>query len=276
MRSARFGLLSCVLLLNLPVWGQQASQQNPMLPTLLVPKPPDDPQALDVLGRALNAAGGASAVSAIKDYTASGTVTYHWGGKDVEGTVTLSGRGSDQFRMDSSLPTGTRSWAASRGNASEKAEDGTISQVRGFSLLSPSCLIFPYLQLAITLNQKAPFTASHLGLVEVDGHSAHDIRVRTVIYDGPSQKSWASEIGALDFFVDASTFQVLMTRDMARPSRNSAGGPPHEIRFGDYRAMNGVLIPYTISESIASQQTWVIHLDKMAFNTGLVDSNFQF
>src|SRR5258708_7892983 len=111
MRLLRFGLLFSFLLVTISV----SAQQTAPLPTLLVPKPPDDAQALDVLGRALNAAGGATALGTIADYTASGAVTYHWGGKDVEGTVTLSGRGLDQFRMDSNLPTGLRSWAASRG-----------------------------------------------------------------------------------------------------------------------------------------------------------------
>src|ERR1700730_2739153 len=99
MCSERFGALLFVVLLTIPVWAQQTSQQTGRQSTLEASTPTRDVQAIDVVQRALNAAGGVTVLGAITDYTASGTVTYHWAGRDVEGSVSLNGRGLHQFRM---------------------------------------------------------------------------------------------------------------------------------------------------------------------------------
>jgi len=226
-----------------------------------------DPQAVAVLQQCLNLAGGVSSVIAVADYTATGTVTYHWAGQDVAGNVTLRGRGLDQFRVDASLPTGVRSWAASRGVSSERAEDGSVSRSRGFATLNPSSFVVPYLLLAAAL--KSPnYNLSFKGAVEVDGHSAYDVQVGTVMLS-------PNGIDVTDFFIDSTTSQVLVMRDMARPPTNSLEGPSHEIRFSDYRTVNGVAVPFSIKEAVGGQETWVIQLNSVTFNPGLSDSTFQ-
>jgi hypothetical protein len=89
MRSARIGLLNCPQLAVIHVCAQQTQQVTSSTPTL------QDPQAVSVLNQVLDAAGGVTALSAIVDYTGTGAVIYHWGAKDVQGTVTVSGRGSE-------------------------------------------------------------------------------------------------------------------------------------------------------------------------------------
>ncbi len=233
-----------------------------------------DAQAVSVLGRALTAAGGVSAVGAITNYTATGTITYHWAGQDVTGSVTVSGRSLDQFRMDASLPTGVRSWAASRGVTSQRAEDGSVSRTPGFATLNPSSFALPYLLLAAAL--KSPnCSLLFRGEVGVDGHSAYDIQVRTDLPAGSDPRSSSTGIDITDYFIDSSTLQVLMMRNMARPPRNSLDGPVHEIRFSDYRAANGVAVPISIKEAVGGQETWVMHLSNVTLNPGLSASTFQ-
>jgi hypothetical protein len=45
--------------------------------------------------------------------------------------------------------------------------------------------------------------------------------------------------------------------------------------FSDYRAINGILVPFSITERVAGQTTWTIQLSQIAFNTGLGDTDFQ-
>src|SRR5206468_2285406 len=65
--------------------------------------PQRDPQALSILQKAIAAAGGLQATQQIKDFKASGSLTYDINGQKTSGSVELRGRGLEQFRMDSTL-----------------------------------------------------------------------------------------------------------------------------------------------------------------------------
>src|SRR5258708_3969672 len=113
MHSARFGVLVSILLLNVPVWARQA--QTPTTPspdqTATTPTPAlKDPQAVSVVTQALAAAGGIPAITAITDYTATGNASYFLdAARSTQATVTVRGKGLGQFRIDTNLPSGTRS-----------------------------------------------------------------------------------------------------------------------------------------------------------------------
>jgi hypothetical protein len=249
---------TCVAILT-PVSAQQA---NPAAVSL------KDAEAVAILGKALDAAGGQSAFTS--GYTASGTITHRWGEKDEEGPVTLNGRATGDFRMDESLPSGLRSWASVRGKAQTKVQDGTVAEILGSSVLSPSGLANPYFLLAQAFMGKF-YAVSYKGQTTVDGKLAYDIQIARALIQSDG-KFEDVEIGALDVFIDASSFQILMTRDQDRPSRNSLDGPAHELRFSDYRTVNNTLVPYSIIESIGNQETWRIQVSNFEFNTSLSDS----
>jgi hypothetical protein len=251
-----------------------SSARIPQTPATTTSAPQRDPQAVAILQQSLNVAGGISTIGLVTDYTASGAITYHRAGQDVAGNVTIRGRGLDQFRIDASMPAGVNSWVASHGKAFEKAEDGTVSQVLGLSFISPSSLILPYIQLVQALKDRT-FSIEFRGPTTIDGNSAYDIQVRRgfALPDGTIR---TTEIGALDVFIDAASSHIIMTRDEARPPRNSAEGPPHEMRFADYRSINNLLVPFAVSESIGGQGTWQIQLNNFSFNSGLTDSSFAF
>jgi hypothetical protein len=77
------------------------------------------------------------------------------------------------------------------------------------------------------------------------------------------------EYRTIDFFIDASTFQVVMSQDVLPK------GIPHQIRYSDFRTVNGLLVPFSISEEIAGQQDCLIQLSQVALNTGLADALFE-
>src|SRR5579864_4916384 len=64
------------------------------------PSAQKDPQAITILSQAIAALGGAAAISAIKDYSGTGTMIFHQSqAQQVNGTVTISGLGLSEFRM---------------------------------------------------------------------------------------------------------------------------------------------------------------------------------
>jgi hypothetical protein len=128
----------------------------------------------------------------------------------------------------------------------------------------PGGLALPYQQLAVALNSPQ-FKISKRGIVQVNGRAVYDIQVQRVV---PVLAGPVSEFRIKDFFIDVSTSQVVMTRDLV--PKHSV----HDIRYADYRPTNGVLFPFSIREEVAGQKTWEIQLNSATFNAGLQDSAF--
>jgi hypothetical protein len=234
-----------------------------------------DTQAVSVLNQALGAAGGATAHRAVNDYTASGTITYH-DNPDVQGTVKITAQNSIAIRLDATLPTGVRSWAVHDGVATTKHQDGKLSVAANQpnvpssdafpyqTPLFPSSIAFPYHQLTVALANPS-FSISYRGIAQVDGHSVHDIDVQLGSAGGSDPMS---EYHSREFFIDTTTFQIVMTQDLV--PKNVV----HKIHYSNYSAVSGVLVPFTLAEDLGGQPIWSIQLSQMTFNSGLQDSAF--
>jgi hypothetical protein len=220
---------------------------------------------MSVINQALIAAGGAAAIGAIADYTAAGIITYHVP-SDTQGTVTLRGLGSGEFRMDASLASGVRS-EVDNGNAIFKDETG-LTKAYPVSM-SPGRLVLPAISLVPALTS-ASLSVLYKGLVQMGGHPAYRIEVQRFLRipiadpDGHFR-----DLHTVDYFVDASTFQILMVQDIV-PKQAT-----RQISYSNYRSAGGVLVPFSISEQIDGQPTRQIELGQITFNSGLQDSDFQ-
>jgi hypothetical protein len=261
MRSAQVGFLLFLLSLTAPAWSRQAQVPS-------VPPATKDAQALAVVSQSLVAAGGSSIVTAITDYTATGDVTYYMDvDRNVQGNVTLRGKGLNQFRLDANLPSGMRSEAID-GWTTIKAKDGSVHKLHTQSPLAPARLILPYLQLSAALNSRG-LSLSYVGLVDVDGQPLHHIQVQRVVPGAPDRYKAISEYLTVNYFVDPSTFQIVMIQDVAPEHR------VRQVRYSDFRPVNGLVVPFSISERLGGQDTWIIHLSKITLNSGLQDSDFE-
>jgi hypothetical protein len=262
MRSALFGLLIFVLL-----GASGLAQQPTSSPQATATPPVQDPQAVNVLNQALNFAGGTAAIVAIQDYTATGVVTYN-SDQDLHGSVTIQGMGSNEFRMDATLPEGVRSFAVTQGVVVTKAEDGKVSSLApqtfapssdAFPYETPifaSSIALPWRQLARVLGSSG-FSISYQGIVKIDGHSVHEIRFQHINAGvGPSNDQ-AIQPASREVFIDTSTFQVVMTEDIV-PKHST-----HRLHYSDYRPMSGIMIPFSVIEELDGSQTWAVQLSEV-------------
>ena len=236
-----------------------------------------DPQAVSVVNQALAVAGGLTAIVAVSDYTATGNITYHWT-QDVQGSLTVQARWPGDVRVDASLATGGRSRVISAGQTATKTESGAISRYPpSYTLPSsdaypyqppmfPASLVLPELQLAAVL-KSSRLDLSYKGIVQLNGHPVHDVQaLRTPLVAG--QTDTMAEYHTLDFFIDTSTFQVVMTQD-SMPKHIV-----HQLQYSNYTAVNGLLVPFAVAEETGGQQTWNMQLTQIKFNTGLQDPAF--
>lgn len=255
----RFGLLLCLLLLNISVWGKQTQ------PGTAPPPAPKDPQAISVLTQALAVAGGATAVIAIADYKATGNITFS-GSPQVQGSVTVQALGLNQCRFDATLPSGARSWAVTEGRLSQKAENSFVQPIHSQIAMHLGGLVVPYEELYFALNSPA-YGIANKGLTQVNDHSVYDIQVQ-LISTGFARPQRLVDFYTRDYFVDATTFQVVMTQDFVPVQL------PRQLQYSDFTLVKGILVPLSITEVVNGHQTWTMQLNQISFNTGLQDSAF--
>lgn len=172
----------------------------------------------------------------------------------------------DQLRFDASLAGGIRSEVTNHGDVRLKTEKGSIAVISSEAPLAPSRLILPYLLLAPVLGSPG-YKISYKGLVQVDGIVAHDIQLQLAIFGFRDPSSREARRFTVDFFIDASTFQILMMQDFMH------GQNLREIRYSDYRNEHGVLVPFSIVQN-GGYQPCSITLNQIIFNSGLHDSDF--
>jgi hypothetical protein len=238
--------------------------------------PQRDQKAVSVLTQCLTSAGGQTAIAAIRDYKATGIVTYFWADEDVMGSTTIKGRGVDQFRIDSELSSGDYSYIVSKGSGEIIDVRGIITQISSHNAATTTNLSFPFVEIATTI-QDTSYTIIYVGLVEKSGHQAIQIRTSKVVMGvNNTADNLRPILTTRDFFIDSQTYQVLSTQDMIDSNGNANKYYPHEVLFSNYVFVNGILVPEGVTEKIGGQYTWTIQLSQVGFNVGLTDADFTF
>lgn len=258
------GVLSLVL--ALPVFAQQTTTQT----ATTVQR---DPQAIRILSQSLNAAGGSSQIAAVQDFTATGTITHFWAGEEVKGPATLRGRGADQIRLDSDLPSGPRSWAMKNGAASLRAKGKDIAApyqngMDSGAMGQPLFIILAALrdpQISVSAVEQVKVNEREVLLI-------HTQRNLSTSEGHPDE--FLSRRTAKEVLIDASTYLPIAVRSKVYPPKGFNGEFLQEIQFADFRSVNGVLVPFSMTETISGQKTWTFHADSIVLNTGLSESDF--
>jgi hypothetical protein len=241
--------------------------------TTATPTPTRDPQALQIVAQAVNTAGITVAFQ-FQDLTGSGAITYHWAGKDVAGTVLLRCKGTNEARLDATLPNGTRSWIINDGQGTIMQLDGTTTVIPLSITANLGLIAAPDLVLSALLTD--PTTGvSLIGEQRFNGKTAFQIRVNENFtnWDPASQNApWAIK----DYFIDASTYLVIATQTTGFDADWPTHKFSYEIDYDGYQQVSGILMPFSVTERVGGQATWTATLSSINFNTGLTDSVFQF
>jgi hypothetical protein len=237
--------------------------------------PTRDPQALAVLTRALAAAGVSTQAGSIQDFTGTGSITYFWAGQEVVGQVTLRGRGTSQFRLDANLAEGMRSWTVSDGQGAVREPSGKKSTIPFSNACNLGSLTLPYVQLLAAINDTSE-SVLLLSPLTVGGQQVYDIRLRQNFARQDNPTGDLSKASVKDYLISQTTYTIVATQDTQYSNDAPWHSFKHELVFSDNRTVNGLLLPYAITETIEGQKTWAIQLSSISLNTGLTDSTFQF
>ncbi|HKS80570.1 MAG TPA: hypothetical protein VJR23_03620 [Candidatus Acidoferrales bacterium] len=232
-----------------------------------------DPQAISVLNQSLNAIGGLSAIAGIQDYTGSGTITYYWADQPVQAPVTIRGMGLEDYRVDASLPEGTRTWACSDGISGVLiTPDGQTQASPFYNLMTEGSRTLPYVRIAAEVMDSST-SIEYVGLVTTKGQQDYQIHFSQTIPTN-STSSKLANLGEFDLYIDPISHLVTKLTETVRSETDFATTFLREIDFSNYQSSGNVLIPFSISEEINGQETWSIALTSVTFNSGLTDAIF--
>jgi hypothetical protein len=256
--------LLTVIALATPLYSQERS------------KPPQrDAALLDVLTRVVAAAGGSHAVASIHDLTESGEITFFWG-DGVKGPVTIRTLGGNHFRMEADLPEGRSTWVVNNGDGSRTEADRKPVPISGENAINFGNLTLPVAHLAVALTD-ATSDVSLMGIEKRRGRSVYRLRVKGQL--GLSSKADIGSSVVKDVLVDALNFEIVSVEDYPYPVYQLNGKlsdtPPREIEYGDFRVVDGVRIPFSISTKLQGQQVMSIRLSSVVFNSNLGEADFK-
>ncbi|MGC2186140.1 MAG: hypothetical protein WA637_22920 [Terriglobales bacterium] len=234
-----------------------------------------DPKAISVLMSAIEAAGGVETVGALKDMSASGSISYFWAGKEVVGSVAIKGLGIDRFRFDATLPDGSLSWVVRGTTGFARDQNGKVSQFPLHKALSADNLMFfiPRLVLWVT---DPNIGVLYMGTTSFQGALVHHISIQRT---PPAQLAGTttarlSQVMSKDLYIDSTSSLITRIEDQIYPVGTVTDPLPHSVVFSDYRTVNGIVLPFSADEQIDGVTVSRLALDVVLFNTGLTDSAF--
>ena len=242
-----------------------------LIPTATPQTVTNTPQAVQYLQRALTAL---SASTPLTDVTLSGNAHYIAGSDDETGTATLKAI-VGASRLDLNLSSGPRSEIQNVSGASPvgtwSGPDGVAHAISSHNLLTDPAWFFP--AFPITHGLGSGYIASYVGHETLDGQAVEHVTI--------SQMSTVQTVGApighlsqMDFFLASTTLLPAAMTFNIHPDNNELLDIPIEVRFSDYRSVNGVAVPFHVQKFLNNSLVLDLQFQTAALNSGVTAAVF--
>jgi len=259
-------LLKPVVLLSILTFPLLAQQERE--------DPERNSQAVEILRRAMQAVGGSVALAGVHDITEKGQIIFYWS-KDVTGSTTIQMLGANHFRLDYELQGRKTVWTLRNGFGFEHSEARTrsIPHVQAINLDN---LIFPIGHPIAAIADPL----SQISFVDIEKYHGRPVyRVRLSNNLGLAAKAHIIGTTNKELIVDAVSYDIVSVEDQPRflakrPTRTKHHTALRQIEYSDFRWVNGVRLPFSITIRDQGQKATTILLDEIIFNSNLRDEDF--
>ena len=208
----------------------------------------------------------------VSDITLSGTVRRIVGPDDETGTVTLQALSSGAARLDLSLPSGNAGEVRNNSEVgpvgSWYGPDGLLHPVTYHNALTDPAWFFPVFALsrALTGNQNV---ITYVGRETRDGKSVEHFAVSQA-----TSVPLLARLSQVDYYLDSATLLPSNIAFNVHADNNALLDIPVEISLSDYRAVNGIQVPFHIQKFFNGSLQLDIQLSTVSVNSGLQSSAF--
>lgn len=193
---------------------------------------------------------------------------------DARSELVLRSQGERQMRWDRSPAGGQPESIVTRG------AEGTIKQGEKESRLAPwqtaysRAEHFPAVVCASEL-QRPEMEIAYAGLEDVGGAAAHHIAIAAAA-KGKSQRADAARRITSEFhiFLDPQTYRIVKIRRWAFSPEAMENRSTLEIYYSDYKQVDSVWIPYTLTYFLDGQKLHDIVFQNVQTGMALTDADF--
>jgi len=224
------------------------------------------------------ALGALAGTTSLADVTLTGTARRIAGSDDETGTAVLKALSTGDARMDFSFPSGQRSEARTNSNnvpaGTWTGPDGKAHPQSQHNLMTDSSWFFP----ALTVGRLVSSQNSSVLLVGPETRNGLSVVHLTVSQRFPDMPddiaSLLQHLSQVDVFLDSPTQLPVALAFNQHPDNDAGLDIPAEVRFSDYRAVNGVQVPFRIQKYLNNSLILDIQLQTATLNSGLTASAF--
>lgn len=242
---------------------------------VLCPAFSQQPNAVALASSALRTLTGGTAIA---DVTLNTTVNW-FEGSAVTGTMVLEARGTSQSRTEISAGASRRTQVRnfdSDGAASGIwfGSDGVKHPIAFHNCWTEASWFFPALG-ALASASQPNITVTYVGHETRYGSSVEHLRFwQTVRTARPAEKALIQKLSTIDLYLDSVLLVPLGLTFNSHPDNDASLDLPTEIRFADYRVVNGVRLPFRIQKLLNGGLLLDVTVQSATFNSGLTDTLF--
>jgi hypothetical protein len=268
MRSARFGLLPCLLLL---LYIPLSAQQTPISVALGA----TDPQAVNQLQASLSALMGGT-TSLPSTIVASGSVTPVWDNSAVPSAVTIYVQGTAKVRWEENLPGGTTAFVLNGTNAQSQIAS-TTTTLRPYEVAAKGLENFPIFLLSRWLSS-GNVQLRFVGTEMIAGQTLNHVSVLDLSQRSSPRNPWHHDgsRGQYELYLDpASSLPVRLHYFQATSDDVLFSLLPVDLVYSNYQPTGGLVLPFTLTRYIKATEVSVIQLQSIQPNAAIRDQLFQ-
>jgi hypothetical protein len=241
----------------------------------LPPAASSSSQATTLLAQSLAAQTGQVALT---DVTLSGTARRIAGSDDDTGTAVFKALASGAGRTDLSLSSGERSEVSDLSSTTPagawSGPDRVSHPIAFHNLTTEPAWSFPAFAIARRLSASG-YVITYIGHETHEGQAVEHISASQPS-PSPTPPGGVSfeHLTQIDFFLDSSTLLPVVISFNTHPDNNASLDIPVEVRFSDYRPVNGAQVPFHLQKYLNNTLILDFQVQTVAVNTGLAASTF--
>jgi hypothetical protein len=247
----------------------------PVIPSAAQQVASSSTQASQLLQQSLAALQGNTSIT---DVTLSGSARRIAGSDDESGTGVLKAIASGAGRMDLSLSAGPRSeiqnLTADTPAGSWSGPDAVSHAISYHNLLAEPAWFFPAFAIARRLSN-SNYIATYIGHESHNGQTVEHVSVSQTSSSGSAYGALLLQhLSQVDFFLDSATLLPSAIAFNVHPDNNALPNIPVEVRFSDYRPINGAQAPFHVQKYLNNGLVLDFQAGSITLNSGLSPSQF--
>lgn len=214
----------------------------------------------------------------ISDVTLTGTARRIAGSDDESGSAVLKALASGASRVDLTLSSGQHSEILNTSVApaagSWSGPDGVLHAIAFHNLLTSPTWFFPAFTIAQGLSAST-YIVTYVGAETHNGQPVQHVSLsQPSLLPATSGGLSSAHLTQVDLFLDAATFLPSAIEFNIHPDNNALVDIPVEVRFSDYRPVNGAQVPFHVQQYLNNTLNLDFQADSVTLNNGLSGTIF--